>query len=92
MVISSGWWSRTGRCRDGRGVFEDVLQVRFFEHHRLRELFTGFSGNDYDERIPYPGACHPQAWVAGAVPFLMQTSLGLEGDGFNRRPQAVAPK
>ena len=27
-------------------------------------------------------ACHPQAWAAGAIPYLLVSTLGLEPDGF----------
>jgi glycogen debranching enzyme len=30
-------------------------------------------------------ACSPQAWAAGALPLLLQTSLGLEPDALNQR-------
>jgi hypothetical protein len=30
--------------------------------------------------VRYPVACSPQAWAAGALPFLLQTALGLTPD------------
>jgi hypothetical protein len=36
-------------------------------------------------------ACHPQAWAAGAVPYLLHACLGLEADGFEQRLKVVDP-
>lgn len=62
-----------------------------FEGHRLPELFGGFAREDYGVPVSYPVACQPQAWSAGALPYLLTTALGLEPDAFNyqlriRRP------
>jgi glycogen debranching enzyme len=35
--------------------------------------------------VRYPVACNPQAWAAGAIPFMLQSMLGLEPDAFNQR-------
>jgi len=35
--------------------------------------------------VPYPVACMPQAWSAGAAFMLVQACLGLSVDGWNRR-------
>jgi glycogen debranching enzyme len=34
--------------------------------------------------VEYPVACHPQAWAAGTIPYLLVATLGLEPDGFAR--------
>jgi glycogen debranching enzyme len=49
----------------------------FFELHRMPELFCGFDRWPDEGPIPYPVACAPQAWAAGAVLFLLQACLGL---------------
>ncbi len=73
-------------------IFEGIVQAAMqFEHKRLPELFTGFSREDYDEPVRYPVACHPQAWAAGSVPFLLHTSLGLQADAAHRRLKVVRP-
>lgn len=41
--------------------------------------------------VRYPVACHPQAWAAGAVPFMLERLLGLEPDGFANRLRVVRP-
>ena len=39
----------------------------------------------------YPVACHPQAWAAGSVPFLLQSLLGLTPEAFDGRLRIVRP-
>jgi glycogen debranching enzyme len=41
--------------------------------------------------VHYPVACHPQAWAAGAVPFMIESALGLRADAFNRRLDVSHP-
>jgi glycogen debranching enzyme len=41
--------------------------------------------------VPYPVACRPQAWAAGAIPYLLLACLGLEADGPNRRLHVRRP-
>ncbi len=62
-----------------------------FPHNRLPELFAGFERGEYAAPVSYPVACHPQAWSAASVPYLMQSLLGLEPDGFERRLRVVRP-
>jgi glycogen debranching enzyme len=62
-----------------------------FEHQRLPECFTGLERSTFDIPVRYPVACHPQAWAAGAVPYLLTTTLGLEPEGFDRRLRIVRP-
>jgi glycogen debranching enzyme len=56
-----------------------------FDLQRMPELFCGFERRDGEAPIPYPLACAPQAWAAGAVPLLLKASLGLHIDGTRRR-------
>jgi glycogen debranching enzyme len=49
----------------------------FFELQRLPELFCGFTRREGVGPTLYPVACSPQAWAAGSVLLLLQTSLGL---------------
>ena len=66
-------------------VFEDLLDaVAGFEGFRLPELFAGFSRTDYEDPVPYPVACRPQAWAAGALPFMLTAGLGLVPAGLDR--------
>jgi hypothetical protein len=54
-------------------------------------LFAGFSQEEYRIPVPYPVACHPQAWAAAAVPYLLRAGLGLIPDGLGRRLRVVRP-
>ncbi len=62
-----------------------------FPHHRLPELFAGFARADGDAPVSYPVACHPQAWSAASVPYLVAGLLGLEPDGFGHRLRVIRP-
>jgi glycogen debranching enzyme len=48
-----------------------------FNDYRLPELFCGFDDTDSHTPVPYPVACSPQAWAAGASFLFLQTMLGL---------------
>lgn len=63
-----------------------------FEHGRLPEVFAGFDRQERGGPIRYPVACHPQAWAAGSVPFIIESALGLEPDGFERRLRIHHPQ
>ena len=48
-----------------------------FADYRLPELFCGFDDSASHTPVPYPVACSPQAWAAGASFLFLQTMLGL---------------
>jgi glycogen debranching enzyme len=59
--------------------------------YRLPELFAGFSRSDYEDPVPYPVACTPQAWAGGSLPAMLIAGLGITADGLEhtlriRRP------
>jgi glycogen debranching enzyme len=57
------------------GVFEAAQK---FPEFRLPELFCGFDRETSPQPVPYPVACSPQAWAAGAPFLFLQTMLGLQ--------------
>jgi glycogen debranching enzyme len=62
-------------------VMEGLLDVASaLPDYRLPELFAGFSRADYEDPVPYPVACSPQAWAAGALPFMLIAGLGITPD------------
>ncbi len=66
-------------------IFGNLLEAAAsFRAYRLPELFAGFSRADYEDPVPYPIACSPQAWAAGALPFMLTAGLGLVPDGLTR--------
>ena len=71
------------------GLFEAAVD---FPGHRLPELFAGFNRTEFETPVPYPVACHPQAWAAGAIPHLLATMLGLEPHGFEQQLVVRRPR
>ena len=55
-------------------LFDAAEQFAYF---RLPELFSGISRTTYGVPVGYPVACSPQAWAAGALPFMLSHLLGL---------------
>ena len=83
---------RYGFDEDFMLLFEGMLEAASHaEGYRLPELFAGFSRAQYDVPVPYPVACHPQAWAAGAIPYLLRSGLGLNADGLNGRLRVRRP-
>ena len=62
-----------------------------FKDYRLPELFAGTSRGEYEMPVSYPTANPPQAWAAGAMPYLLETLLGLVPEGLERRLRIVRP-
>jgi glycogen debranching enzyme len=83
---------RYGLDRPFLRIFEGLLEVAsVLPDYRLPELFAGFSRADYEDPVPYPVACSPQAWAAGSLPSMLIAGLGvmpdaLEGTLRIRRP------
>ena len=51
-------------------IFEALLEAASHaDDYRLPELFAGFSRTEFETPVPYPVACRPQAWAAGAIPY-----------------------
>ena len=62
-----------------------------FREGRLPELFCGFDRAESPYPVPYPVACVPQSWAAGAVFQLVAALLGLRPDATARRLELVSP-
>jgi len=91
-AIAVAGFRRYGFDQQACRVFADLLEAAtHFEHDRLPEAFSGFARGEYGVPVRYPVACHPQAWAAGSVPFMLQTLLGLEPDAFEHRLRVVRP-
>ena len=73
-------------------IFDGLVHAAMrFQGYRLPELFAGFSREEYSSPVHFPVACHPQAWAAGSVPYLLESLLGLVPDAFDRRLRVVRP-
>jgi glycogen debranching enzyme len=81
-----------GFDEDFRRLFEGMLEAASHaEGYSLPELFGGFARTEYATPVPYPVACHPQAWASGALPYMLVNGLGLHPDGLNRRLRLRRP-
>jgi glycogen debranching enzyme len=73
-------------------IFEGLLDAAgSLPDYRLPELFAGFSRSDYENPVPYPVACSPQAWAAGSLPSMLVAGLGLAPDGLQRTLRVRRP-
>jgi glycogen debranching enzyme len=83
---------RYGHHEAAAKIFLGLLEAAMgFDHYRLPEVFSGFPREEYGVPVHYPVACHPQAWAAGSIPYLLETMLGLEPHAFDRRLNIVEP-
>jgi len=90
-MIAAGF-RRYGFDNEASRIFIGLLEAAMeFEDYRLPEMFTGFAREEFGVPVRYPVACHPQAWAAGSIPFLVETSLGLVPEGFDNRLRVVRP-
>ncbi len=73
-------------------VLEGLLDAAsVLPDYRLPELFAGFSRADYEDPVPYPVACSPQAWAAGSLPSMLIAGLGITADGLRRTLRVRRP-
>lgn len=63
-----------------------------FGHYRMPELYAGYPQGEANAPALYPVACHPQAWAAGSIPFVLQICLGLAPNAAARRLLVVRPR
>jgi glycogen debranching enzyme len=83
---------RYGFDEDFTLIFEGLLEAASrFDDYRLPELFAGFARREFDEPVPYPVACQPQAWAAGSIPLMLKWGLGLSPDALAKRLAIVRP-
>jgi glycogen debranching enzyme len=80
-------------CDDAaRRIFTAIVEAATYFHlNRLPEVFAGFRRDEYGVPVHYPVACHPQAWAAGSVPYMLTALLGLVPDGFGNRLHVAGP-
>ena len=64
----------------------------YFDLNRMPELFCGFDREPGEGPVPYPVACAPQAWAAGAVFLLLDGCLGLSVSGVERQVWLHQPR
>ncbi len=83
------------RCGDRAGVIrvlEGLLDAAVsFRSGSLPELFCGFHREPHLGPVPYPVACHPQAWSAASVFLILQAILGMRIQGFQNSVTIETP-
>ncbi|MFL5777750.1 MAG: glycogen debranching N-terminal domain-containing protein [Chloroflexota bacterium] len=70
-------------------VFE---AAQHFADFRLPELFCGFDRDHSAMPVPYPVACSPQAWAAGASFMFLETMLGLRAHADRKELELWHPR
>jgi glycogen debranching enzyme len=58
----------------------------------LPELFCGFQREPTLGPVPYPVACHPQAWSAASIFLVLRSILGLEVDSHDQHIVLDSPQ
>ena len=72
---------RHGAWEEAEQIFEGLMRAQaHFPHHRLPELFCGFSQEESPRPVPYPVSCSPQAWAAAVPAIVLENLLGLRPD------------
>lgn len=90
-IIAVGF-RRYGFDAEAHRILSGLVEAAMhFNGYRLPELFAGFARDEYDYPVRYPVACHPQAWAAGSIPYLIEAMLGLSPDAFEKRLHVVRP-
>jgi glycogen debranching enzyme len=83
---------RYGFDDEARRIFTGLMDAAaHFEHDRLPEVFAGFARDGDGPPVRYPVACHPQAWAAGSMLYLLTALLGLQPNALERRLAIVRP-
>lgn len=90
-IIAAGL-RRYGFDEQALQVLDSIISAaQHFEHARLPEVFGGFSQHEFAVPVRYPVACHPQAWAAGSVPFMVSSLVGFRADAFNKLLRIIRP-
>jgi glycogen debranching enzyme len=84
----SRYGEREGVLRLASTLFETAAELDM----RLPELLCGFPRAAGEAPVPYPVACQPQAWAAGAVFMLLEACLGLSVFGAAGRVEIRDPR
>jgi glycogen debranching enzyme len=71
---------RYGFIAEAQRISTALFEAAEHSEGRLPELFCGFSREQFDEPIPYPTACSPQAWAATTPIMLIKSLMGYYAD------------
>jgi glycogen debranching enzyme len=90
--IAAAGLKRYGFQDDANRLVSNVFEAaQQFTDFRLPELFCGFDRGLADVPVPYPVACSPQAWSAGATFMFLSTMLGLRAHADRRELELLRP-
>ncbi|GAA1271860.1 amylo-alpha-1,6-glucosidase [Arthrobacter pascens] len=78
-IIAAGLL-RYGFVEQAQRISTALLEAAEYSEGRLPELFCGFSREQFDEPVPYPTACSPQAWAATTPIQLVKGLMGYYAD------------
>ena len=78
-IVAAGL-ARAGFSDAATPLIEGLLTAGEAFDYRLPELWAGDPRGEISRPMPYPTACHPQAWAAAAAISLVQATLGLYPD------------
>jgi glycogen debranching enzyme len=77
-AICAAGLARYGFRKEATMIMTGLFQAaQYSELNRLPELFCGFDRTQSHGPTLWPVACSPQAWAAGSVFLLLQSTLGL---------------
>jgi hypothetical protein len=65
-VILSGML-RDGYVAEARVLATELLRAATAYDYRLPELYAGYGADETPTPLPFPAACHPQAWAAATA-------------------------
>ncbi len=78
--------ARMKRRQDAIRILEGLMEAAgHLNTESLPELFCGIPRDERLGPVPYPVACHPQAWSAASLFMILQAILGIEVKGFERK-------
>ncbi len=78
-IIANGL-VRYGFIEQAQRISSALFEAAEYTEGRLPELFCGFSREHFDEPVPYPTACSPQAWAATTPIQLVKNLMGYYAD------------
>jgi glycogen debranching enzyme len=86
--------ARAGLSEEAGALVRALLEAAPHVEYQLPELFGGNAVGDGFGPLPYPAACHPQAWSAASAVALLTAVLGLapsSDGGLDVRPVTPSP-
>jgi glycogen debranching enzyme len=76
-AIAISGLGRAGFEAEAVSLIDGLLNAAVSFDYRMPELHSGDAASEISAPVPYPAACHPQAWSAAAAIAVLGTSLGI---------------